>query len=140
MEILKIKTRNRKVGDAGEKAAEKLLKRKKFKIIHRNYVAVGHEIDIIAEDKDTVVFVEVKTRSIDSEAKYQDRPAAAVTPEKQRAIIKTASYYVGFNPSPKKKRFDVIEVYVSEKNGKFKVVDINHMEGAFDKNTAYRGF
>jgi putative endonuclease len=140
MEILKIKTRNRKVGDVGEKAAEKLLKRKKFKIIHRNYVAVGHEIDIIAEDKDTVVFVEVKTRSIDSESKYQDRPATAVTPEKQRSIIKTASYYVGFNPSQKKKRFDVIEVYISEENGKFKVVDINHMEGAFDKNSAYRGF
>ena len=52
MEILKIKTRNRRVGDFGETAAEKLLKRKKFKIIHRNYVAVDHEIDIIAENKD----------------------------------------------------------------------------------------
>ena len=58
MEILKIKTRNRRVGDIGEREAVKLLKRKKFKIIKRNYVAVNHEIDIIAENKEYQIFVE----------------------------------------------------------------------------------
>ena len=140
MEILKVKTRNRRVGDFGEKAAEKLLKRKKFKIIHRNYVAVDHEIDIIAENKDTTVFVEVKTREASENEKFPTRPAAAVTRDKREAIVKAASYYIGFNPNDKKKRFDVIEVYITEENGKLKVLDINHMEGAFNKNDAYKTF
>ena len=90
MEILKVKTKNRKVGDFGELAAEKLLKRKKFKIIHRNYVAAGHEIDIIAENKDTLIFVEVKTRNISEDDRFPTRPAAAVTREKRLAIVKAA--------------------------------------------------
>ncbi len=140
MEILKIKTRNRQVGDFGESAAEKLLKRKKFKIIHRNYVAVDHEIDIIAEDKSTVIFVEVKTRNISEDERFPTRPAAAVNRKKRMAIVKAASYYAAYNPSEKKKRFDVIEVYVKEDGGRFKVVDINHMEGAFDASDAYKMF
>lgn len=137
MEILKIKTRNRKIGDIGEDAAAKLLKKKKYKIIKRNYVAVDHEIDIIAENKEYQIFVEVKCREIDS-SPFADRPAAAVTPEKQRAIARAASYYTGFCPSDKKKRFDVIEVYVKSDGNKITVKEINHIEGAFDKNSAYK--
>lgn len=140
MKILKINTRNRRVGDFGEKAAEKLLKRKKFKIIHRNYVAVNHEIDIIAEDKSTVIFVEVKTREVSEDERFPTRPAAAITREKRMAIMKAASYYAAYNPSEKRKRFDVIEVYVKDEGGRLKVTDINHMEGAFDANDAYKVF
>ena len=134
MEILKIKTRNRQLGDIGEDAAAKLLKKKKFKIIKRNYVAVNHEIDIIAEDKEYQIFVEVKCRDVGG----TERPAAAVTPEKQRSIIRAASFYTGFNPSEKKKRFDVIEVYTKTENGRTSVIKINHIEGAFTKNDAYK--
>ena len=134
MEILKIKTRNRQLGDIGEDAAVKLLKKNKFKIIKRNYVAVNHEIDIIAENKEYQIFVEVKCRDIGG----LDRPAAAVTPEKQRAIIRAASFYTGFNPSEKKKRFDVIEVYTKTENGRTSVIKTNHIEGAFTKNDAYK--
>lgn len=131
MEILKIKTKNRQIGDIGEDAAAKLLKRKKFKIIERNYVAVNHEIDIIAENRDMQIFVEVKCRVVkdDSDA----RPAEAVNKDKMRAIIKAASYYTAFNPSEKKKRFDVVEVYLKEAKGKFSVLKINHIEGAFTR-------
>ena len=110
MEILKIKTRNRQVGDIGEEAAVKLLKKKKFKIIKRNYVAVGHEIDIIAENRDTQIFVEVKCREEKDNSNFPSRPAAAVNRKKQQAIIKAASYYTSFNPSNKKKRFEVDEI------------------------------
>lgn len=134
MEILKIKTRNRQLGDIGEDAAAKLLKKKKFKIIKRNYVAVNHEIDIIAEDKEYQIFVEVKCRDVGG----TERPAAAVTPEKQRSIIRAASFYTGFNPSEKKKRFDVIEVYTKTENGRTSVIKTNHIEGAFTKNDAYK--
>ena len=138
MEILKIKTRNRQIGDIGEEAAVKLLKKKKFKIIKRNYVAVNHEIDIIAEDKEHQIFVEVKCREVNDNPAYAFRPAEAVNPEKQRAIIRAASYYTGFNPSEKKKRFDVIEVLVKTEGDKVTVNEINHIEGAFTKNDAYK--
>lgn len=138
MEILKIKTRNRQIGDIGENAAAKLLKKNKFKIIKRNYVAENHEIDIIAEDKEYQIFVEVKCREINEGTPYEIRPAAAVTPEKQRAIIRAASFFTGFNPSDKKKRFDVIEVYVKTEGSKTTVVKTNHIEGAFTKNDAYK--
>ncbi len=133
MEILKVKTRNREVGDFGENAAEKFLKKKKYKIIARNYVAVGHEIDIIAENGDMQIFVEVKCREDNDNSMFPTRPAMAVNRKKQEAIIKTASYYTCYNPSEKKKRFDVIEVYVKNVNGKLQVNDINHIEGAFTK-------
>lgn len=138
MEILKIKTRNRRVGDIGEREAVKLLKRKKFKIIKKNYVAVNHEIDIIAENKEYQIFVEVKCREINEDALFDIRPADAVTPDKQRAIVRAASYYTGFNPSDKKKRFDVIEVYVKSEGSRISVVRTNHIEGAFTKNDAYK--
>ena len=137
MEILNIKTRNRMVGDFGEKVAEKLLKKKNFRIIERNFVAVGHEIDIIAEDRDTQIFVEVKCREEKDRSDYPNRPAAAVNRKKQQAIIKAASYYTSFNPSNKKKRFDVIEVYVKDFSGKLEAIDINHIEGAFTVSDAY---
>lgn len=131
MEILKIKTKNRQIGDIGEDAAAKLLKREKFKIIERNYVAVNHEIDIIAENRDIQIFVEVKCRVVNDDS--DARPAEAVNKDKMRAIIKAASYYTAFNPSEKKKRFDVVEVYLKEVKGKFSVLKINHIEGAFTR-------
>lgn len=138
MEILKIRTRNRQVGDIGEDEAVKLLKKKKFKIIKRNYVAVNHEVDIIAEDKEYQIFVEVKCREVREGASYSSRPADAVTPEKQISIIKAASYYTAFNPSEKKKRFDVIEVLIKSEGNTHKVIETNHIEGAFTKTSAYK--
>ena len=131
MEILKIKTKNRRIGDIGEDAAAKLLKRKKFKIIERNYVAVNHEVDIIAENREMQIFVEVKCRVVKDDCDV--RPAEAVDKDKMRAIIKAASYYTAFNPSEKKKRFDVVEVYLKEARGKLSVLKTNHIEGAFTR-------
>lgn len=131
MEILKIKTKNRRIGDIGEDAAAKLLKREKFKIIERNYVAVNHEVDIIAENREMQIFVEVKCRVVKDEGDV--RPAEAVDKDKMRAIIKAASYYTAFNPSEKKKRFDVVEVYLKEARGKLSVLKTNHIEGAFTR-------
>ena len=131
MEILKIKTKNRRIGDIGEDAAAKLLKRKKFKIIERNYVAVNHEVDIIAENREMQIFVEVKCRVVKDDGDV--RPAEAVDKDKMRAIIKAASYYTAFNPSEKKKRFDVVEVYLKESRGKLSVLKTNHIEGAFTR-------
>ena len=134
MNILKILTEKRQVGDVGERAAEKHLKRCGYKILERNYVAVGHEIDIIAEDHDHTVFVEVKTRTIGAECAKEARPASSVTPQKQRKIIATAKYYLGSYTPGKRIRFDVIEVYLDKEK---KVHDVVHLESAFNYNTAH---
>ena len=137
MNILKILTPKRIVGNFGEKAAARMLRRKGYRILKQNYIAKNAEIDIIARRKDLTVFVEVKTRNIDSIGTIESRPASSVTPEKQRKIIKAAGYYNSHNPSDTRLRFDVVEVYIETVNGKSKVKDIVHIEGAFDLNSAY---
>jgi len=129
MKILEILTPKRKLGNFGEKLALRHLKKQGYRILERNYVAAGHEIDIIAEDRQYIVFVEVKTRNSDESDDI--RPSLAVTPDKQRKIIAAASYYYKFLYTDKMLRFDVIEIYVHGKTH-----TINHMEGAFNMNSA----
>ena len=140
MKILEILTPLRKKGNLGERVAAKYLKRCGYKILHRGYVANGHEIDIIAESREVVAIVEVKSRSQGSSGTYESRPAASVTPEKQRAIISAAKYFLSTKSPGKPVRLDVIEVYLENTKGRDKVTDIRHLKAAFDLNTARVGF
>ena len=129
------------IGKAGEHAACRFLKKNGYKILERNYQRsagkmIG-EIDIIARKGEQVSFVEVKTRNIKSLGTKQDRPASAVTPEKQRKIIKAAARYVGYGHKNLRKRFDIIEVYVDSSGEKNKVTEIRHLENSFNIDTAY---
>jgi putative endonuclease len=133
MNILKILTEKRKTGNIGERAAAKMLRRTGHKILAKNYVSVGHEIDIIAADKFHTLFVEVKTRTLDENGECKVRPAASVTPEKQRAIIATAKAYLAYNRSNRRVRFDVVEVYLDKNK---KVQKILHLKSAFNLNTS----
>ena len=137
MNILKVLTPNRKIGNLGENEAARLLRRKGYKILKRNYTALGAEIDIIAGRKDVTVFVEVKTRNVKYLGYKEARPASSVTPEKQRKIIKAASYYNSHNRPDTRLRFDVIEVYTEEGEREPKIKEIKHLEGAFDLNSAF---
>lgn len=137
MKILEIKTVKRLLGNFGERAACRYLKRNGYRIVKRNFVADSHEIDIIASNKDTLVFVEVKTRTIGKKSPNEPRPASSVTPEKQRAIISAAKMYAAFNPTNKKKRFDVIEVYVNDNSKRKCVAEIKHLVNTFNVNTAF---
>ena len=137
MKILEIKTVKRLLGNFGERAACRYLKRNGYRIVKRNFVADSHEIDIIASNKDTLVFVEVKTRTIGKESPNEPRPASSVTPEKQRAIISAAKMYAAFNPTNKKKRFDVIEVYIKDNLKRKRVAEIKHLVNTFNVNTAF---
>lgn len=123
-------------GNFGEGEAAKLLKKKGYKILAKNHVEGDGEIDIIAADSEFTVFVEVKTRKYGVDNPIEPRAASSVTPEKQRRIIKAAKTYLAYNPTDKKVRFDVIEVYYDTEGAKRRVREINHLEGAFDLNTA----
>lgn len=120
----KFSTQN--IGEMGEEYAVKFLNKKKYKILERNYRKRYGEIDIIAENKNYIVFVEVKTRHTDSMTSASD----AVNRQKQLKIIKTASLYLAENETEKFCRFDVCEVYVNSDN--LKLVDINYIEAAFE--------
>ena len=63
MKILELLTPKRKIGNRGEKEACRFLKKNGYKIKRTNYVANGHEIDVIAENAKTLAFIEVKTRT-----------------------------------------------------------------------------
>ena len=94
------------LGRKGEKAVEKFLKKAKMKILHRNFRTPFGEADIIAQDKDEVVFVEVKTRSSDSFGSGGE----AVGKTKQQRYYQMAKFYalqIGEEPNA---RFDVAEV------------------------------
>ena len=123
-------------GNFGEGEAARLLKKKGYKILAKNHVECDGEIDIIAADSEFTVFVEVKTRKYGVDNPVEPRAASSVTPEKQRRIIKAAKTYLAYNPTDKKVRFDVIEVYYDTEGAKKRVREINHLEGAFSTNTA----
>lgn len=136
MKILEILTPKRNLGNFGERAAAKYLKKQGYKILERNYVYNNHEIDLIARRGDVTVFAEVKCRTAGYESPKEPRPASAVTPKKQRAIIDTAHGYMLEYGCKGRKRLDVIEVY-AERTGKgLKVKEIKHLEGAFTRDTA----
>ena len=134
MEILKVKTEKRLIGNIGELAAVKHLKKHGYKILSKNYVLSDAEIDIIAENREYIAFVEVKTRTKGKENPCEARPASSVTPDKQRKIINCARYFLATYDKKKKVRFDVIEVLL---DGEKRVAELNHLDGAFNVNTAY---
>lgn len=104
------------LGRKGEKQAEKYLKKLGCKILERNYRTPFGEADLIVQDKDEIVFVEVKTRSTDE----YGEPREAVGKEKQKRYYKIAEFYwlqTGEEPNA---RFDVVEVWSSGKIELFK--------------------
>ena len=99
---------NKNIGNLGETKASQYLESKGYQILSRNYRVRFGEIDIIALYKDTLVFVEVKSRKNDKFA-----PASqAVNYKKQQTIRKVAAAYLNTHSlSFNEIRFDVIEYY-----------------------------
>ena len=87
--------------------AARFLKKRGYKIIARNHRTRSGEIDIIAREGETLVFVEVKARTSDRFGSAK----AAVTPQKQRQVAKVALGYLKMtDQSYAKARFDVVTV------------------------------
>tara|TARA_B100000965_G_C19575116_1_gene750993 strand:+ start:59 stop:421 length:363 start_codon:yes stop_codon:yes gene_type:complete len=110
------------IGKLGEEQAQKFLLDKGYDILALNWRFKKAEIDIIAQQKETLVIVEVKTRtSIDFE-----RPQEAVTISKQRHLVRAADAYIQENEIDLECRFDVISVLILNQK-----VEIEHIEDAF---------
>lgn len=113
-------------GAWGEALAAEYLRKKRYKILAAGYRSRFGEIDLIAQDKKYLLFVEVKLRKSADFAKameYVDR-------RKQDKIRITASLYLSENPTRLQPRFDVIEIYAPEGTATLHP-EINHMEDAF---------
>jgi len=105
-------TYKQQIGQKGEQLAAEYLVRQGMEILERNYHIHGGEADIIAKDRGTYVFVEVKSRT---NLRY-GRGVDAVDAKKQAALLRTAQKYLytkGLREVPA--RFDVIEVLFAEK-------------------------
>ncbi|KKL60264.1 hypothetical protein LCGC14_2207050 [marine sediment metagenome] len=111
--MLKIKSKQgiqegpKKLWIKGENLAKKFLKKNGYKILKRNYVSKNGEIDIVAYDRGTIAFVEVKTRLSESFGP----PELAITNKKRSKIIRTALNYLITNKIEEMDyRFDVVSI------------------------------
>lgn len=120
-------------GKFGEDKACKYLKKKGYKIVERNYHLKFAEIDIIARDEKTYVFVEVKTRKLGSVI-----PAClSVDYTKQQKIMRASCCYLKNKKIKPLMRFDIIEVYTDEEMKKY---EIHHIKNAFGSRSDYAVF
>lgn len=97
----------------GEDKACEYLRKIGFKIIERNFRKGYGEIDIVALDRDVLVFIEVKTRT----SSRFGTPLEAITYWKLRELVKTAQYYKLIHPKlPDSLRIDAVTVKLFRNN------------------------
>jgi len=115
---------NLRHGRIGEEAARNYLKDHGLKFLVANYRSGKGEIDLVFQDKECVVFVEVKASS----AGQMLRPASRVNLHKRKLLTKTALAYLKEIKNPRVKvRFDIVEVILKEG----KAVEIRHLPNSF---------
>lgn len=117
--------KRQQLGTQGELLAHQYLRKRGYIILAQNYRCPLGEIDIIARDKQTLVFIEVKSR----QSLRYGPPAGAVTYRKQQQISKVAQYYIlSNNFGTKAARFDVIAILLPPSGAP----KIEHLTNAFE--------
>jgi putative endonuclease len=117
------RTERRVMGDAAEVAAVHYLEERGYKVVARNFRCPYGELDVVAEQGDTLCFVEVRMRST---AAWGD-PAHTVSWSKQRRVTRAALHYLFRQGGPERMvRFDVISVV-----GRGDRAQVEHIPDAF---------
>lgn len=116
------------LGKIGEDRAAKLLIDKGYQLLDRNWKIGDLEMDIIAQQEDTIVFVEVKTRKSD----HWGAPESAVDELRKRRLTACANAYLKFKRLDNPWRFDIISIILNEEQE-----EINHIEEAFQPRAKY---
>ena len=113
----------KQIGQYGEKQAKEFLISNNYRILETNFHSPYGEIDIIAEDLNTLVFIEVKTRSTGL-----DTALNSISISKRKKISKTASYFLSKNPTfdDMFTRFDVIIILMNRDQ-----TSLKHIKEAF---------
>jgi putative endonuclease len=122
------------LGDLGEAAVAKYLRRRRYKIVARKLRNALGEIDLVAVEGRTVVFVEVKTRR----SHEAGHPFEAVTPQKQRRLTRAALAFLRRNDLLEcAARFDVVAVTWAAGQRRPR---IEHVKNAFEPDDAWQMF
>ena len=114
------------LGAWGEAVAADFLRKKRYRIVAMNYHCRYGEIDIIAQNKVYLAFVEVKMRASSTFAEARE----FVDPHKQQRLLTSAKLWLSENETDLQPRFDVIEIYAPEGADTKKPI-ISHIEDAF---------
>lgn len=109
------------LGQEGEEVAAQFLVNKGYAVLYRQWKFKHKEIDIIAKQNDTIVIVEVKTRT-----QCYSAPGEVVDLKKQQFLIEAAEYFMEQYPETLEIRFDVISII--KRNNRFEIL---HIENAF---------
>ena len=113
------KIQKKEIGRKGEELALRFLKKRGYQIIERNYVCKMGEMDIIARDRDILVFVEVKTRT----STTFGPPQLAVNPKKQSQMSKVALYFLKEKKlEDVKARFDVVAILLGARGEEIELI------------------
>ncbi len=107
-----------KLGQKGEELACRFLVNRGYKIISRNFKTSHGEIDVIAKDNDTLVFIEVKTR----ESLEYGLPFESVNRMKRRKIANVAMMYLKKLRELPACRFDIVSIYHKKGNPVFELI------------------
>ena len=110
------------LGNQGEKLAKAHLEAKGYIILAVNWRSGRNELDIVAQQKDIIVFIEVKARATG----FFGEPFHAVSRDKQRRTIAAANAYMEKNGVMLEARFDIISIVIKEDKHR-----LDHLEEAF---------
>ncbi len=113
------------LGALGEVYAARYLRERGYTILSANYRTRFGEIDIVAKKDETMIFTEVKTRGRGMIA----QPMESVDRRKQRRLSLAAAQYLKREPPDTATRFDVIEVFLDERQ---QPIRIRQITNAFD--------
>lgn len=113
------------LGRRGEDEAASYLKKQGYILLQRNYRCPLGEIDVIAKDSKTLVFIEVRTRSSDRFG----TPQESINRKKMLKIHKVAQYYLkAVQKEEEPVRFDVLALLLDVEN---QLMQLEHIKGAF---------
>lgn len=121
--------KRKELGKSGEQLAREYLRKKGYKILEHNYRTRYGEIDIIAQQDSSIVFIEVRTKRT---PKFGP-PQLSITKFKRNQITKSALAYIKENAiSDQSCRFDVVAITFESSGTK-----IDHIENAFELDRQY---
>ncbi len=121
-------TSRSRLGELGERLARQHLVKRGCQILHTNYRCQWGEVDVVAREGDTILFVEVKTRRSSSFG----TPEEAITPAKAERLITTAETYLDeHNIADKHWRIDLISVELDRMG---RVLPLRHLEDAVERH------
>jgi putative endonuclease len=128
------RTAKQKTGEAGERVAERFLRKAGFRIVDRNVRYPQGEVDLVALEggTDTLCFVEVRSRTMGDDGKAPwPSPEESITLAKRRRVIRAARRFcLERKTGDRVIRFDVVTVRFTAADAKHP--DVRHYPGAFD--------